>query len=130
MDLRAHGKLISCNSHFKVIVLSLFNHLSIKNILCYDLFSLLYIVFLNHVVVKILPLYQLVFRTVGYSGADVRNLVNEAAIMAVSFYLLSTVIANYMQIFHYIRFLNCWLGGGEVSGIEFDSDFEFDSYCP
>lgn len=26
---------------------------------------------------------QLVFRTVGYSGADIRNLVNEAAIMSV-----------------------------------------------
>ncbi|XP_020573848.1 ATP-dependent zinc metalloprotease FTSH 12, chloroplastic-like [Phalaenopsis equestris] len=29
------------------------------------------------------PLDQLVFRTVGYSGADIRNLVNEAAIMSV-----------------------------------------------
>lgn len=27
---------------------------------------------------------QLVFRTVGYSGADIRNLVNEAGIMSVS----------------------------------------------
>lgn len=27
---------------------------------------------------------QLVFRTVGFSGADIRNLVNEAAIMSVS----------------------------------------------
>ena len=29
-------------------------------------------------------LVQLVFRTVGYSGADIRNLVNEAGIMSVS----------------------------------------------
>lgn len=28
--------------------------------------------------------WQLVFRTVGFSGADIRNLVNEAAIMSVS----------------------------------------------
>lgn len=27
---------------------------------------------------------QVVFRTVGYSGADIRNLVNEAGIMSVS----------------------------------------------
>ena len=27
---------------------------------------------------------QLVYRTVGFSGADIRNLVNEAAIMSVS----------------------------------------------
>lgn len=30
---------------------------------------------------------QLVFRTVGFSGADIRNLVNESAIMSVSFLL-------------------------------------------
>jgi len=34
--------------------------------------------------VNVFPLNQLVFRTVGYSGADIRNLVNEAAIMSVS----------------------------------------------
>ena len=34
-----------------------------------------------------LQLLQLVFRTVGYSGADIRNLVNEAAIMSVSSFL-------------------------------------------
>jgi ATP-dependent 26S proteasome regulatory subunit len=27
---------------------------------------------------------QLVFRTIGYSGADIRNIINEAGIMAVS----------------------------------------------
>ena len=34
-----------------------------------------------------LQLLQLVFRTVGYSGADIRNLVNEGAIMSVSSFL-------------------------------------------
>lgn len=31
---------------------------------------------------------QLVFRTVGYSGADIRNLVNEAGIMSVSLFFV------------------------------------------
>jgi len=34
-------------------------------------------------VVAVSATQQLVFRTVGFSGADIRNLVNEAAIMSV-----------------------------------------------
>lgn len=41
---------------------------------CHDDYSLFILFYIE----------QLVFRTVGYSGADIRNLVNEATIMSVS----------------------------------------------
>lgn len=31
-------------------------------------------------------MWQVVYRTLGYSGADIRNLINEAGIMAVSLF--------------------------------------------
>lgn len=42
---------------------------------------------------------QVVFRTVGYSGADIRNLVNEAGIMSVSLFLMILVSAHVYSVF-------------------------------
>lgn len=39
---------------------------------------------MNFNVLGLSSILQVVFRTVGFSGADIRNLVNEAAIMSVS----------------------------------------------
>lgn len=38
------------------------------------------------VLIGSLGVWQVVYRTLGYSGADIRNLINEAGIMAVSLF--------------------------------------------
>jgi len=51
------------------------------------------LIFFELTAVALSATQQLVFRTVGFSGADIRNLVNEAAIMSVGTEFQISVLA-------------------------------------